>query len=229
MASKQRALEQMKKKAKGDNGTARFHRNQTTVTDKKRTIYIGNLDRRVTEYMLIKLFEPFGTITRENYTWHKIGEKRGTPRGYAFIEYRTREACTKAQKAMDGKLCLGRRLTVRYAADKEYEDDLEIQTMSSTDRRQLARQGKGGVRMSAADKIRAIEEKLRKMRDAQQNKYAPPAAKKKKKEKNGEGEKSEATATSKQQGDDKQPSSSSSSGKMERVKSTKQRPKPYDR
>mmetsp|Transcript_26350 Transcript_26350/g.51534 ORF Transcript_26350/g.51534 Transcript_26350/m.51534 type:complete len:226 (-) Transcript_26350:68-745(-) len=219
MAHKQKALENLKRKAKGDNGTARFHRNQTTVTDKKRTIYIGNLDRRVTEYMLIKLFEPFGTITRENYTWHKVGEKRGTPRGYAFIEYKTREACTKAQKAMDGKLCLGRRLTVRYAADKEYEDDLEIQTMSASDRRSLARQGKGGVKMSAADKIKAIEEKLKKMQEAQKKKLNPASS-------------SAASSAKRSEKTTGKPSSSASGGggKMERVKNTsKTRPKPYDR
>eukprot|EP00472_Partenskyella_glossopodia_P008381 CAMPEP_0197539726 /NCGR_PEP_ID=MMETSP1318-20131121/63631_1 /TAXON_ID=552666 /ORGANISM="Partenskyella glossopodia, Strain RCC365" /LENGTH=161 /DNA_ID=CAMNT_0043098507 /DNA_START=89 /DNA_END=570 /DNA_ORIENTATION=+ len=154
-------MERERNRARGATGTMRFHRNATAVTDKKRTIYIGNLDRRVTEYMLIKLFQKFGKMTRINFTWHKVGERRGTPRGYAFIEYKNREECVRAQKAMDGKLCLGRHLTVRYAADKEYDDDNLEATDSS---KQPANDRNLGVKMSAADKIRAIQEKLKKMR-----------------------------------------------------------------
>ncbi|GAB5366445.1 hypothetical protein AAMO2058_001144400 [Amorphochlora amoebiformis] len=167
MSLRSGTIEKVRKRSMGANGTARFHRNQTTMSDKKRTIYIGNLDRRVTEYMLIKLFQPFGSITREHYTWHKVGEKRGVPRGYAFIEYKTREECVKAQKAMDGEMLLGRALTVRYAADKEYESE----DAPEKDRFQV--KAKPAIKMSPADKIRAIEEKLRKMKELNKKKGIP--------------------------------------------------------
>eukprot|EP00954_Amorphochlora_amoebiformis_P018922 1329225-Amorphochlora_amoeboformis.AAC.1 len=50
MSLRSGTIEKVRKRSMGANGTARFHRNQTTMSDKKRTIYIGNLDRRVTEY-----------------------------------------------------------------------------------------------------------------------------------------------------------------------------------
>mmetsp|Transcript_15840 Transcript_15840/g.25844 ORF Transcript_15840/g.25844 Transcript_15840/m.25844 type:complete len:178 (-) Transcript_15840:183-716(-) len=119
---------------------------------------------KLTRYMIIKLFEPFGTITRENFVWHTTGENRGAPRGYAFVEYRTKEACAKAQKAMDGKLCLGRRIAVRFA----HQDDDNDKSMS--DRNAL--KGKESSIMSTADKIRAIEEKLKRMQGKSKSKSA---------------------------------------------------------
>lgn len=40
---------------------------------------------------LIKLFSPFGTIVSEDFLWHTRGPKRGEPRGFAFIQYSTKE------------------------------------------------------------------------------------------------------------------------------------------
>lgn len=54
-------------------------------------LYIGNLDFRITEAALIKMFSPFGTIISEDFLWHTRGPKRGEPRGYAFVQYRTVE------------------------------------------------------------------------------------------------------------------------------------------
>lgn len=54
-------------------------------------LYIGNLDQRITEAALIKMFSPFGKIVSEDFLWHTRGPKRGEPRGYAFIEFSTKE------------------------------------------------------------------------------------------------------------------------------------------
>lgn len=40
---------------------------------------------------LIKMFSPFGDIVSEDFLWHTRGPKRGEPRGYAFIQFRTKE------------------------------------------------------------------------------------------------------------------------------------------
>lgn len=41
---------------------------------------------------LIKMFSPFGKIVGEDFMWHTRGPKRGEPRGFAFIEFSTKEA-----------------------------------------------------------------------------------------------------------------------------------------
>jgi len=48
----------------------------------------------VCRYHVLKMFTPFGKIKREEFLWHTYGPKRGEPRGYAFVEYTTREVST---------------------------------------------------------------------------------------------------------------------------------------
>lgn len=40
---------------------------------------------------LIKMFSPFGKIISEDFLWHTRGPKRGEPRGFAFIQYSSKE------------------------------------------------------------------------------------------------------------------------------------------
>lgn len=40
---------------------------------------------------MIKMFSPYGKIVAEDFLWHTRGPKRGEPRGYAFIQYSTKE------------------------------------------------------------------------------------------------------------------------------------------
>lgn len=54
-------------------------------------LYIGNLDQRITEANVIKMFSPFGKIISEDFLWHTRGPKKGEPRGYAFIQYGSKE------------------------------------------------------------------------------------------------------------------------------------------
>ncbi|CAI9295670.1 unnamed protein product [Lactuca saligna] len=54
-------------------------------------LYVGNLDMRITEGALIKMFSPFGKIVFEDFLWHTRGPKRGEPRGYAFVQFSTME------------------------------------------------------------------------------------------------------------------------------------------
>ncbi|GBG85475.1 hypothetical protein CBR_g40116 [Chara braunii] len=70
---------------------------QTTMADRMKEevrehkLYVGNLDHRLTEYHVIKMFTPFGKIKREEYMWHTHGPRRGEPRGFAFVEFSKRE------------------------------------------------------------------------------------------------------------------------------------------
>ncbi|GLU21136.1 hypothetical protein SLE2022_372970 [Rubroshorea leprosula] len=66
-------------------------RNNFTDEKNDSRLYIGNLDLRITEAALIKMFSPYGKIVSEDFLWHTRGPKRGEPRGFAFIEYSTKE------------------------------------------------------------------------------------------------------------------------------------------
>ncbi|CAI7813429.1 unnamed protein product [Closterium sp. NIES-53] len=81
-------------------------------------LYVGNLDHRVTEYHVIKMFTPYGKIRREEYLWHTYGPKRGEPRGYAFVEYSKREEAELARSKMNGRTVFGRPLVVRFVDEK---------------------------------------------------------------------------------------------------------------
>lgn len=57
----------------------------------ERRLYVGNIDHRISEATLIKMFSPFGKIESEDFLLHTRGPKRGEPRGFAFVQYRTKE------------------------------------------------------------------------------------------------------------------------------------------
>ncbi|MCI39323.1 putative RNA-binding protein 18-like, partial [Trifolium medium] len=40
---------------------------------------------------LLKMFNPYGKIVSEDFLWHTRGPKRGEPRGFAFVQYSTKE------------------------------------------------------------------------------------------------------------------------------------------
>ncbi|KAL5727270.1 hypothetical protein ACHQM5_000486 [Ranunculus cassubicifolius] len=63
------------------------------VVDDKcdKRLYVGNLDQRITEAIFIKMFSPYGKIVSEDFLWHTRGPKRGEPRGFAFIQFETKE------------------------------------------------------------------------------------------------------------------------------------------
>ncbi|KAF6157659.1 hypothetical protein GIB67_037232 [Kingdonia uniflora] len=84
----------------------------------ERRLYIGNLDHRITEEVLIKMFSPFGKIVSEDFLWHTRGPKRGQPRGFAFIQFSNKEEAEVAKEKMNGKLACGRPLIVRFSSEK---------------------------------------------------------------------------------------------------------------
>lgn len=40
---------------------------------------------------MIKLFQPFGKIVRVQFPFHMVGDNRGAPRGFCFIEFSLQE------------------------------------------------------------------------------------------------------------------------------------------
>ncbi|XP_050223312.1 uncharacterized protein LOC126673273 [Mercurialis annua] len=125
-------------------------------------LYVGNLDLRITEAALIKMFSPYGKIVSEDYLWHTRGPKRGEPRGFAFVQFSTKGEAKLAKEKMHGRLACGRPLVVRLASEKYLE---EAAQKSSRAIGEINKTGtiNGGTsgQTSRSAKIAAIKNKLR--------------------------------------------------------------------
>ncbi|KAF9952087.1 hypothetical protein BGZ72_006545 [Mortierella alpina] len=87
---------------------------KTPALDEKR-IYVGNLDPTIDEYTVLKLFSPFGKITKLDFMFHWHGPKKGTPRGYCFLEFEAASQAAAAVKQMNRKAIKLRQLSVSLA------------------------------------------------------------------------------------------------------------------
>lgn len=135
---------------------------------------------------LIKLFSPFGKIISEDFLWHTRGPKRGEPRGFAFIEYSSKEvsclvysliasvkqllifACKVsmqeaklAKEKMHGKLACGRPLVVRLASEKLMTNTTNDTSRTASESRKSRLGGSSYGQLTRSDKIAAIKNKLR--------------------------------------------------------------------
>ncbi|KAK2983563.1 hypothetical protein RJ640_023097 [Escallonia rubra] len=139
-------------------------------------LYIGNLDLRITEATLIKMFSPFGEIVSEDFLWHSRGPKRGEPRGYAFIQFRSKEEAKLAKEKMHGKLVSGRPLVVRLASEKYCAEMAENSAKPAGEANRSGVAGSCSGRMDRSAKIAAIKNKLKAMeeesRDSKKQKQA---------------------------------------------------------
>ncbi|BBN20117.1 RNA-binding protein 18 [Marchantia polymorpha subsp. ruderalis] len=131
-------------------------------------LYIGNLDHRVTEYHVIKLFSPFGKIRCEEYMWHTHGPKRGEPRGFAFVEYSKREDAERAKASMNGRLAFGRPLVVRFVDEKVVTHNNDVPSRSSDGwssgtNKSSNSSAPSALSSSKSAKIAAIQNKLKLM------------------------------------------------------------------
>ena len=116
-----------------------------------RTLYVGNLDRRVSEYHLMQLFSQFGELIRVQFMWHHFGELKGQPRGFAFVEFDKKEEAEAAVAQANGIELAGRKMNIRFAEmDKDSNEGgaagtLNVDFKSTADRRSAA----VGARVSA--------------------------------------------------------------------------------
>lgn len=44
-------------------------------------------------YTLIQVFSKCGKVAKMDFLFHKTGPLKGKPRGYAFVEFSTKEVC----------------------------------------------------------------------------------------------------------------------------------------
>jgi len=81
-------------------------------------LYVGNLDKRVTEYMVYQLCKRYGKIVKEQFMWYVHGPRRGEPRGYCFIEYSTRNEALLAKEKLNGRMTMGKNVVVRFVNER---------------------------------------------------------------------------------------------------------------
>lgn len=78
-------------------------------------LWVGNLDKRLTEQDVLKFSSPYGQLVSFKYLMHTAGVDKGEPRGYCFIEYSTREEAERAKVSLNGKIALGKKIIVDWA------------------------------------------------------------------------------------------------------------------
>ncbi|KAL5225920.1 hypothetical protein ABZP36_012559 [Zizania latifolia] len=127
-------------------------------------LYVGNLDFRISESDIIKMFSPFGKIISEDFLWHTRGPKRGEPRGYAFVQYTTREEAELAKEKMNGKLIRGRPVVVHLASEKCFLDSRNFQK-TMKDKKLAGGSGSKSAQTDRVAKIAAIKHKLKSLED----------------------------------------------------------------
>ncbi|PNY01554.1 putative RNA-binding protein 18-like, partial [Trifolium pratense] len=128
-------------------------------------LYIGNLDLRITEAALLKMFNPYGKIVSEDFLWHTRGPKRGEPRGFAFVQYSTKEEAILAKEKMHGKLACGRPLVVRLASERYALETPSSSTKAVGEGHKLHLTGGGTGQTSRSAKIAAIKNKLKSLEE----------------------------------------------------------------
>ncbi|KAJ4911468.1 hypothetical protein Rs2_06089 [Raphanus sativus] len=127
-------------------------------------LYVGNLDLRINEAAVIKMFSPYGKIISEDFLWHTRGPKKGEPRGYAFIQYSSKEEAELAREKMHGRLACGRPLVVRLASEKLLEDTSHHhhpKRLLPEANRTRSASGSSSGQMSRDERVAAIKNKLK--------------------------------------------------------------------
>ncbi|KAL6008743.1 hypothetical protein ACLOJK_021969 [Asimina triloba] len=135
-------------------------------------LYVGNLDLRITESHLINMFSPFGKIVAEDFLWHTRGPKRGEPRGFAFIQFSTKEEAKLAKERMNGRLAFGRPLVVRLAAEKYLIEAANPPQAVGDSGKSTVTSGSSG-QMSRSAKITAIKNKLKALEEESSSSKRP--------------------------------------------------------
>ncbi|KAL6906476.1 hypothetical protein ACP4OV_004077 [Aristida adscensionis] len=110
------------------------------------------------------MFSPFGKITAEDFLWHTRGPKRGEPRGYAFVQYTTKEEAQLAKEKMNGKLVCGRPMVVHLASEKSCLDSGNPQR-ALKDKKLAGGSGCKSGQIDRAAKIAAIKNKLKSLEE----------------------------------------------------------------
>ncbi len=93
-------------------GTSSSIKPSATSTNRS-TIWIGNLDPRVTEYQLLKVVEPFGRVVRFDFMYSNNERGDRLPRGYAFVTFEDYVTASEVIAKLNGVKLMNRELRVQ--------------------------------------------------------------------------------------------------------------------
>ncbi|ORX54365.1 hypothetical protein DM01DRAFT_1373835 [Hesseltinella vesiculosa] len=127
-------------------------------------------------YALLKLFEPYGKIVLFEYMFHLQGPKKGTPRGYCFLEYEDKKSALTAISNLNNKTIKGRHLSVSFALKNANANDSDPKRSKRSSPFQMLRNQRNKSLASTDAKIQAIEEKLAKLKKPQDTPSRPSPA-----------------------------------------------------
>ncbi|GAA5912005.1 RNA binding motif protein 18 [Sporobolomyces salmoneus] len=156
----------------------------------EKRLYVGNLSASVDEYSLMQICAKYGKISKLDYLFHKSGPMKGKPRGYAFVEYATKEEAKRAMVTLHDKVLRGRKLVVSLASEQEPKESGTlvggkkrkgsgaIQSDSSRPTAISLLKGQGVAHVPTNRKIAALEAKLAaiKQKKDPSSSNTPPAA-----------------------------------------------------
>ena len=77
-------------------------------------IFVGNMERGVTEQIMRSSFETYGAVERVTI----VADEAGKPKGFGFVEMTDDAAAGKAIAALNGRELNGKVLTVSEARSK---------------------------------------------------------------------------------------------------------------
>jgi RNA recognition motif-containing protein len=101
--------------------------------DLPKRLFVGNLSMDVTEGDILKVFGKIGNVASCAWLHHFGGPRRGQPKGFCFVEMKTRAEGQAAIDALNGRRLRGRELRINFAKDEaEPSDDLTKLASSST-------------------------------------------------------------------------------------------------
>jgi len=131
-------------------------------------LWVGNLPTKLTEYQLLKILDKFGTVSQYDFLYHISDTGRRTPRGYAFVTYSSLSSAEKAMDSLNKTTVLGRELLVRMANPKT--------DPCGSVRKVIPAALKAGSKhiMSESEKarkIKALEDKLKRMENSTKSEF----------------------------------------------------------
>jgi len=131
------------------------------------TIWIGNLDPRVTEFQLLKVVEPFGRVVRFDFMYSNNDRGERLPRGYAFVTFEDYVTASEAIGKLNGLKLMNREMRVQPSSatavpskSSSSSANLPLSISVNLSEKEEKSSRKGSKSVSKLTKIRAMEAKL---------------------------------------------------------------------
>jgi len=80
-------------------------------------IWIGNLDTKWNEYILLQLLKKYETLKSFDIIRNKAGLHKGQSKGYGFASFSSKQPAEKAIKELHNSTVSGRKVSVKWATE----------------------------------------------------------------------------------------------------------------